>query len=477
MRRRGALPPRGRGGRRSVTVTGREASQWLGRGGRAKPCRDHQRPDAVPGRFHHAIRPTTIHSDPSTTSAATTASREVAVGPRPKRDQRQRRTPGAERPSPSSTAPSRWLTASSRPAQRAPLPRGRPCGGSHARRCTRDADRSPPLPGSRSGRRRVAAGSSTSSSATAKPSVSGSRTSRSTSSGRSERDAATADAPSAASPTTVKPSASSSRRARRRKPAWSSTISTVRLTADRLMRRSVRGIGEIPTLRSDRAGPGISSMRLRGTRPTVVGMNNGHLLRVGAVAAISGAGAQLVATVLEPDWSDDPDEAIRIVAESGFWTGGRLIDLIGVFLTVGALTVVGRTFTEGPGTGVGQRRPALPRADGRARGGCRHHRCEPGGGGGRMGGCRTRGEAVVRSRVRHDDQPHRGTVLRRVHGAGPVPRRPRDGDPDARRLRAVDRLGVGRQRRPRALGRPARARFRDGSSSPCSRASCSSRRC
>ena len=90
-------------------------------------------------------------------------------------------------------------------------------------------------------------------------------------------------------------------------------------------------------------------MRLRGTRPTVVGMNNGHLLRVGAVAAISGAGAQLVATVLEPDWSDDPGEAIRIVAESGFWTGGRLIDLIGGFLTVGALTVVGLTFAGGPG--------------------------------------------------------------------------------------------------------------------------------
>jgi hypothetical protein len=90
-------------------------------------------------------------------------------------------------------------------------------------------------------------------------------------------------------------------------------------------------------------------MRLGELGPTVVAMNDGHLLRVGAVAAVAGAGASLVATVLEPDWSGDPDEAIRVVADSGFWTGGRLLDLIGLFLTVGALTVVGRTFAEGSG--------------------------------------------------------------------------------------------------------------------------------
>ncbi len=90
-------------------------------------------------------------------------------------------------------------------------------------------------------------------------------------------------------------------------------------------------------------------MRLDEIGPTVVAMNNGRLLRIAAVAAVAGAGASLVATVLEPDWSGDPDEAIRVVAESGFWTGGRLLDLIGIFLTVGALTVVGRTFAEGSG--------------------------------------------------------------------------------------------------------------------------------
>lgn len=86
-------------------------------------------------------------------------------------------------------------------------------------------------------------------------------------------------------------------------------------------------------------------MRLRGRRPSVVAMT---LLRVAGGAAVTGAVAQLVATVLEPDWDGDPGEAVRVVADSGFWTGDRLLDLIGVFLTVGALTVVGRTFGCGP---------------------------------------------------------------------------------------------------------------------------------
>ena len=83
--------------------------------------------------------------------------------------------------------------------------------------------------------------------------------------------------------------------------------------------------------------------------PTVVAMSNGHLLRIGAVAAIAGAGASLVATVLEPDWSGEPGKAVRVVADSELWNGNRLLDLIGLFLTVGALTVVGRTFATGSG--------------------------------------------------------------------------------------------------------------------------------
>src|SRR6266516_1924860 len=57
--------------------------------------------------------------------------------------------------------------------------------------------------------------------------MSGSRMSSRTSCGRHLRQAATADAPSLASPTTTNPSASSSRRAKRRKLGWSSTIRIV----------------------------------------------------------------------------------------------------------------------------------------------------------------------------------------------------------------------------------------------------------
>jgi hypothetical protein len=73
-------------------------------------------------------------------------------------------------------------------------------------------------------------------------------------------------------------------------------------------------------------------------------MNDCHLLRFGAAAAVTGAVAQLVASVLEPDWGGDPAKAVRVVADNGFWNGDRLLDLIGVLLAVCALTTVGRTF-------------------------------------------------------------------------------------------------------------------------------------
>ena len=78
-------------------------------------------------------------------------------------------------------------------------------------------------------------------------------------------------------------------------------------------------------------------------------MDDRRLYRIGAAAAIVGAAAQLVATALEPDSDGDLNKAVRVVAHSGFWNGDRLLDLIGVFLTVAALTVVGRTFAEGSG--------------------------------------------------------------------------------------------------------------------------------
>ena len=90
-------------------------------------------------------------------------------------------------------------------------------------------------------------------------------------------------------------------------------------------------------------------MRPRGMRPSFGAMDDRRLYRIGALAAIAGAVAQLVATVLEPDSSGDLAEAVRVVADSGFWNGDRLLDLIGVFLTVAALTVVGRSLAEGSG--------------------------------------------------------------------------------------------------------------------------------
>jgi hypothetical protein len=77
-------------------------------------------------------------------------------------------------------------------------------------------------------------------------------------------------------------------------------------------------------------------------------MDDRRIYRIGAVAAIAAVMVQLVATVLEPDSSGDLADAIRVVADNGFWNGDRLLDLIGVFLTVAALTVVGRSFAEGP---------------------------------------------------------------------------------------------------------------------------------
>jgi len=78
-------------------------------------------------------------------------------------------------------------------------------------------------------------------------------------------------------------------------------------------------------------------------------MTDRRLVQVAGCAAVAGAIAQFAASVLEPDWGGDPAKAVRVVADNGFWNGDRLFDLIGVFLTAGALTVVGRTFAERSG--------------------------------------------------------------------------------------------------------------------------------
>ena len=76
--------------------------------------------------------------------------------------------------------------------------------------------------------------------------------------------------------------------------------------------------------------------------PSVPAMNTTWPLRIGACAAITGVAAELIATVLEPDWGGDPDAAVRVVAGSGLWNTNRLVDLIGVLLTLAALTIAGR---------------------------------------------------------------------------------------------------------------------------------------
>lgn len=86
-------------------------------------------------------------------------------------------------------------------------------------------------------------------------------------------------------------------------------------------------------------------------------MSDGLLLRVGAVAAVSGAMAALIATVAEPDSSGNPAHAVRVVVNSSIWTFDRLLDLIGALLIVGGLTVCGGTFAKSAGYGwarVGQ---------------------------------------------------------------------------------------------------------------------------
>src|SRR6266498_3300633 len=91
-------------------------------------------------------------------------------------------------------------------------------------------------------------------SATWKPFMSGSWMSSRTTSGRRARTAWIAAAPSAASPTTPKPSACNTARARPRKPGWSSTISTVRMTAASSHPPGPRS--SVPALRQLRWPPG-----------------------------------------------------------------------------------------------------------------------------------------------------------------------------------------------------------------------------
>jgi hypothetical protein len=85
-------------------------------------------------------------------------------------------------------------------------------------------------------------------------------------------------------------------------------------------------------------------------------MSGNHILRLGACAAILGVVTQLAAAMVEPERVGDADDAIRVVAQSGAWTGRWLVHLAGILLIVTALVVVSRTFPDGPAkewSGVG----------------------------------------------------------------------------------------------------------------------------
>jgi len=87
-------------------------------------------------------------------------------------------------------------------------------------------------------------------------------------------------------------------------------------------------------------------MPWRQRRPSVPAMNTIWALRLGACAAITGAAASLTATVLEPDWGGDPETAVRVVADFGLWNTNHLVDLIGLLLTVAALTIAGHMLAD-----------------------------------------------------------------------------------------------------------------------------------
>ena len=65
--------------------------------------------------------------------------------------------------------------------------------------------------------------------------------------------------------------------------------------------------------------------------------------KIAGGAAVTGAVAQLVATVLEPDWGgDDVAGVARVVAGTKLWNADRVLDLVGTLLAVAALNVVDR---------------------------------------------------------------------------------------------------------------------------------------
>ena len=92
------------------------------------------------------------------------------------------------------------------------------------------------------------------------------------------------------------------------------------------MRRPGTSIRDIPDLRPT-AGTGMSSMRRGETAPTVGAMNDRPPRASVPSRPSPGRWRSSSRPCSSPTWDDDPAAAIRVVAESGVWTGGRLLDL------------------------------------------------------------------------------------------------------------------------------------------------------
>jgi hypothetical protein len=80
-------------------------------------------------------------------------------------------------------------------------------------------------------------------------------------------------------------------------------------------------------------------------------MSNTSLIRIGAAAAALFVLAQIASALLlpvEPLWTEDPAEGVRVVADAAGWDAIWLVHLAGALLAIVALAVVGRTFVDGP---------------------------------------------------------------------------------------------------------------------------------
>jgi hypothetical protein len=73
------------------------------------------------------------------------------------------------------------------------------------------------------------------------------------------------------------------------------------------------------------------------------------LLRTGAIAAVAGVVAALVQTAIDPSMPDDPAQAIRKASASNMLAVSRLLDMAAFLFLLGAVAVITKALTAGPG--------------------------------------------------------------------------------------------------------------------------------